>query len=419
MIKKLRRKFVAAVMGAAAAILLAVFAVLAASTETGMRRQTADLLEMSLNRGLHKGGYALNEEKDKPAVKDGPQDDPGRFRDRRPCFNALVREDGSVTLEDRAEVLLGDFDTEEIQQLARSVAFRKEDSGALSAYRLRYAKRAQENGVLVAFADVSQEYNNLMELIKNSLVIGALALLAIFGASARLARWAVRPVEKAWNQQKQFVGDASHELKTPLTVILSNADMILSHPEEPSGRWAENIKAEAQRMKDLTQELLSLARSDDDSRRPVLERTDLSYLVTDSALSFEPAAFESGRELISQVEPGLFVLGDPASLTQLCGILLDNAVKYASPSGKIRVTLEAAGKSARLSVANEGEPIPQEELSRLFERFYRADSSRHSEGYGLGLAIARRIAEVHRGKIWAQSGEGENAFIVLLPLEKR
>lgn len=423
MIQKLRRKFVAVVMGAAAVILLVVFAVLVVSTGSGMGRQTSERLEAALNAGMAPGegrfenGNKTGEPPDNKAFSENPKK-PGGFNQRFSCFTVLAKEDGTVTLEDHAAILFSDLGTEEIEELARTAAARPEDSGSLPAYRLSYAKRETPEGVLIAFADTSAEYGGLMELIKNSLIVGALTLLVVFGASVLLARWAVRPVEQAWNQQKQFVGDASHELKTPLTVILSNADMLLAHPNDGNTRWAENIKAEAQRMKALTQELLSLARSDDETRRPVMETVDLSYLVTDSVLSFEPAVFESGHELSYDVAPGLSLLGDAAGLSQLCGILLDNALKYASPGGAVRVKLEAAGKSVRLSVSNEGDPIPQQDLARIFERFYRADPSRHGEGHGLGLAIARRVAELHKGKIWAESGEGVNTFIVTLPCGK-
>lgn len=423
MIQKLRRKFVAVVVGAAAVILLVVFAVLAVSTGSGMRRQTSERLQAALSAGIAPGeGRFENGDKagEIPGNKGFLENSkkPGGLNQRFSCFTVLAKEDGTVTLEDHASILFNDLGTGEIEELARTVAAKPEDSGSLSAYRLSYAKRETPEGVLIAFADTSAEYGGLMELVKNSLIVGALTLLVVFGASILLARWAVRPVEQAWNQQKQFVGDASHELKTPLTVILSNADMLLAHPNNGNTRWAENIKAEAQRMKALTQELLSLARSDDETRRPVMETVDFSYLVTDSVLSFEPAAFESGHELSYDVAPGLFLPGDAAGLSQLCGILLDNALKYASPGGTVWVRLEAAGKSARLSVSNEGEPIPPQDLTRIFERFYRADPSRHGEGHGLGLAIARRVTELHKGKIWAESGEGVNTFTVALPCGK-
>ena len=434
MIQKLRRKFVAVVMGAAAVILLTVFAVLVISTETGMIRQSEAMLKTALEldlRDIRDGG---RKDKDTPRFEGveppdgqpmlgeqpvpGDQPAPGKLGQRQPYFLVLVQSDGTVDLGSRAEALLTDLNTEELEALALDVAGRQEDSGDLSAHRLRYAKRERPDGVLIAFADVSTEVRSLTELIKNSLIIGSLTLLVFFGASILLARWAVRPVETAWNQQKQFVADASHELKTPLTVILSNADMILTHPDESPDRWAQNILAEAQHMKGLTQDLLSLAHSEDSAYAPVMETVDFSYLVTDSVLSFEPAAFEQGHELLHEEEPGLLLLGDASGLSQLCGILLDNALKYSLPGGAVKVSLKGAGKLIRLSVSNEGAPIPEEDLTRIFERFYRSDPARHGEGYGLGLAIARRITEQHRGKIWAESSEGINTFTVTLPSAK-
>ena len=432
MIQKLRRKFVAIVMGAAAAILLTVFAMLVISTETGMIRQSETMLETALEIDQRGGDFR---DKDTPRFEDmeppagepvpdgkpgfGGQKGPGKWGQRQPYFLVLVQSDGTVDLGSRAEVLLTDFGTEELEALALEVAGYPGNSGNLSAYRLRYAKRERPEGVLIAFADTSAEFRSLTELVKNALIVGAVTLLAVFGASILLARWAVRPVEHAWKQQKQFVADASHELKTPLTVILSNADMILTHPNESPDRWARNILAEAQHMKGLTQDLLSLAQSESSEVALVMETVDFSYLVTDSVLSFEPAAFEQGHELLHEEEPGLLVTGDASSLSQLCGILLDNALKYSVPSGAVKVSLKGSGKLVRLSVSNEGEPIPPEDLTRIFERFYRRDPARHGEGCGLGLAIARRVTEQHRGKIWAESSEGINTFTVTLPSAKK
>ncbi len=438
MIRKLRRKFVLIVMGVATVILIGVFAILVVSTQSGLERQSQDMLTAALTGDNHHGGKqfreggdftpgeldpeALDENEAPPQFPEdlGPREDrmEGGFNGRSLVFTATVDASGAVTWEDRAQFLLGDSSTADLTSAAQAAAADPGESGVLADAQLRWKKRATEDGGwLIAFADTSQERTSFLELLKNSLILGALTLLVFFGASILLARWAVKPVETAWNQQKQFVGDASHELKTPLTVILSNADMILSHPGEDATRWTENIKAEGQRMKELVQQLLSLARSDDGTSQPVFETVDLSYLCTDSVLAFEPLAFEGGHELLDDIQPGVTLQGDKAGLTQLCGILLDNAQKYAAPGGKIWLTLESTGKAARLSVANEGEAIPQEDLTRIFERFYRADPSRHGEGHGLGLAIARRVTEQHRGKIWAESQEGVNTFRVTLPLK--
>lgn len=421
MIPKLRRKFVAVVMGAAAFLLLAVFVVLLVSTQTGMERQSMDLLRSALDSALRKDGFS----KQAPQLPDDPPtaENEGKnkkWNGRFHVFTALVDSSGNVTVPDKASFLQEELDAEAIEELVRTAAASDSHSGVLPSSHLRYLKRDTENGVAVAFADTTGESSAMAELVKNSLIVGLATLLVFFGASLLLARWAVRPVEKAWRQQKQFVGDASHELKTPLTVILSNADMLLSHPEEPPRRWAENIKAESVRMKHLTEELLSLARSEDTQRKPVLQRVDFSYLVTDSVLLFEASVFESGKTLSYDVEEGIHVVGDAPALSQLLGILLDNAVKYSPEGGTIALRLETAGRNARLSVSNTGQPIPDRDLPHIFERFYRGDPSRQSTGgHGLGLAIARSIVEAHKGKIWAECRNGLNIFTTLLPCEKK
>lgn len=421
MLKRLRRKFVAVVLGAAALLLLAVFLVLLFTTKAGLESQSRELLVMELERE----GYQRNQNFRKDSQRDRPWKEEPPRREWNPgvqdirffLFSALLDQEENVTLPDKGAFLLEELEEETVKELVR-LAARGEEFGVFPGYHLRYAKRQTEEGVRVAFADISAENAAIAQLIRNSLVIGLFTLLVFFGASLPLARWAVGPVERAWLRQKQFVGDASHELKTPLTVILSNADMLLTQPAQGQRRWAENIKAEALRMKSLTEELLSLAKLESGGAGFVSEKVDLSYLVTDSILLFEAAAFENGKHFSYQVADGIFVAGDPAALSRLAGILLDNALKYGREHSEIAVRLGAAskGRYALFSVASQGDAIPREELPRIFQRFYRRDPSREeTEGYGLGLAIAREITESHKGKIWAESENGVNTFSVLLP----
>ena len=241
--------------------------------------------------------------------------------------------------------------------------------------------------------------------------------------SALLSRWLVRPVEESWRRQQQFVADASHELKTPLTVLLADADILLSRPNdtiENQRRWVEHRRDEGLRMKGLVEDLLFLARGDAGERGRPKGRADLSQVCEECVMSFEPVAFEAGLMLESRVDPGVGVTGDGEELRRLCAILLDNACKYCQPGGTVRVTLEGGGAAA-LTVHNTGEPIPQEAQAHLFERFYRADAARSREkgGYGLGLSIAATIVERHGGKIAVHSVDGEGtAFSVTLSPEK-
>lgn len=260
----------------------------------------------------------------------------------------------------------------------------------------------------------------LREMMGSYLRIALAAFLLLLAVSAVLARWATAPVERAWGQQKQFLSDASHELKTPLTVILSNAELLSALPlEERPARWTDNILSESRQMKNLVEEMLTLARADHMSQPAVLAEVSLSDVAEDCALAFEPVAFEAGKPLEYQVAEGVTVLGDGDRLRRLVSILLDNAVKYGAEGGAISLALEKTERQARLAVSNPGEPIPAEQLSRLFERFYRADASRGEQGgFGLGLSIAAVIAQEHRGALKAESGRQGTRFVFTVPLRK-
>lgn len=295
-------------------------------------------------------------------------------------------------------------------------------SGELKDQNLRFLLQSDGLWTQAAFAGLSWEQDAVRRQVLTALMIFVPSLLGFFGVSLFLARWLVRPVEESWRRQRQFVADASHELKTPITVLLADADILLSHPEDTIGgqrRWVEHIRNEGLRMKELVAGLLFLAKEDGLGRsQQPRGRADLSGLCEECVMSFEPVAFEAGLTLNSGIDPGLFAAGSGEELRRLCAILLDNACKYAGPGGVVTVTL-SAGDRAALTVHNTGEPIPPEAQAHLFERFYRADAARSREngGYGLGLAIAAAIVERHRGKIFVRSGPGEGtAFTVALPL---
>lgn len=291
--------------------------------------------------------------------------------------------------------------------------------GVIEEYNLRYYRSETPMNRCLVFADISSERSTLDGLMRTCLLIGVLSFLLFLWGSILLSKWAVRPVERAWRQQRQFVADASHELKTPLTVIMTNAELAQSpdYSEESRRRFLTSILTMSQQMRGLIQQMLDLARADQAEVRSTFAPVDLSQLTADALLPFEPIFFEAGLTLTSEVAEGVRVNGDSGQLRQVLEALLDNAGKYARPGGAVRVTLRRQGKSrCRLIVSDEGDPIPQEALGELFKRFYRADPARSRTGsFGLGLAIAESIVTGHRGRIWAESREGVNSFHVELP----
>ena len=411
MIRKLRLKLVAICMAMVTAVLAAVFL----SVFFAMRQNVQDLSRQLLFRVAQESARSPGGQPDFGIAIDG-----GRTI-LLPYFTVNVYPSGGAYF---ADVTGGTYanldDSEELTAILQDCLGQAETEGFIQDYHLRYLRQDKGLYIRLAFVDASMERAVLQEMMGSYLVIGAAALLLLLGASILLARWATRPVEQAWRQQRQFLSDASHELKTPLTVILSNAELLETAqlPDRPA-RWADNIHTEARQMRSLVEEMLTLARADNMVRTAVLAEVPLSDIAAGCALAFEPVAFEAGKPLDYQITEGVAVLGDRDKLRQLISILLDNAIKYGAAGGTITLSLEKTDRQARLTVSNPGEPIPAEQLPRLFERFYRADASRGEQsGFGLGLPIAQTIAEEHRGTLKAESDAASTRFIFTMPLKK-
>lgn len=299
-----------------------------------------------------------------------------------------------------------------------------QDSGSSSSYPISWMRRDTSVGYRIALADTYSRDASLRSQAVADLVIFGVSMLALYAVVRLLASWALRPVEEAWNQQRRFVSDASHELKTPLAVILANTQILEDDPDMPAEarRWVLSTSEEASHMKVLVEDLLALARADEQTamggKSQVREGVDLSALVDSCALEFDAVAFERGCTIESDLTPGICVSGDAAQLERVVRILLDNATKYSETGTAVRVTLARDGRRARLAVSNRGEVIDPEDLEHLFDRFYRTDRARERQatgGFGLGLAIAKSLVEAHGGKISATStATGGTTFEVLL-----
>jgi len=291
--------------------------------------------------------------------------------------------------------------------------------GVIEEYNLRYYRVDTPLNRCLVFVDISSERATLDNLMKSSFLIGGISFLMFLGISILLSKWAVKPVDLAWKEQRQFVADASHELKTPLTVIMTNAELAQSpeYDDENKQRFINSILTMSRQMRGLIEQMLQLARADNSDSKEKLYILDFSKLVYDALLPFEPVFFERGLKLSVQIDKNIKVAGEEDQLYQLMNVLLDNAQKYSKTAGATWVTLRKQGKRrCLLVVANEGETISPEEAKIIFKRFYRGDQVRSRTGsFGLGLSIAESIVKRHRGKIWAEGREGINYFYVELP----
>lgn len=309
-------------------------------------------------------------------------------------------------------------DKELLKNLIDESLRHRRETGVVEEYKLRFCRVATPRGIFLVFSDMSSEISTLSNLIRTLLIIGLLSFLGFLAISIFLSKWAVRPVAAAWQRQKQFIADASHELKTPLTVIMTNAELLREQECTQADRsvFSQSILEMSRQMKLLVEKMLELAKSEADQTRQQVMPVDFSRLVLDETISFEGVFVEKGLTVESCVEPGITVSGNPQALQQLAGILLDNARKYSAPGGETMVRLFGTGHGkCHLRVSNPGAEIPPEELKKIFRRFYRLDQARSRDGsFGLGLSIAENIVTRHKGRIWAESAGGRNTFIVEL-----
>lgn len=406
MIKKLQFKFIAVIMTVITVQLVMLLTSLYVSSKVDFYQQSMKEIRTAL-----RDDYP-------PPKKPGSTNEVGKKLDT-PILVVNVTPAGEVrVLEDH----LPKVADEEAAELVAMVSDQKKKSGELTSLSLRYSRqKQQDNSVRYVFMDISVEQNALRSQLINSIAIGTLSFAAFLFAAYKISGWMIGPLEKSWDRQREFIADASHELKTPLTVILSNVNLLLDSPADKNSKEferLEHIQAESVRMKELVEQLLTLARSDSPAEMESYETLDFSYLVQSVLLRFEPIIFDLGKHLTYEIAESLSVSGNRNHLCQMLEIILDNACKYGESGGTIRVHLHQAGpRDVLLSVESTGKPIHKEELKRIFDRFHRTDPSRSQvRGYGLGLSIAASIVSAHSGRIWAESdGISANTFMVRLP----
>ncbi len=273
---------------------------------------------------------------------------------------------------------------------------------------LQYYVTEKEYGTLIVLTDKTSDQGLLNNLFQTTVIVGVLMLLVLLAALCILSRWITQPVRTSFERQKQFVSDAGHELKTPLTILSANADLL--QDEIGENRWLGYMQEQTSRMNQLVGDLLNLARMDNATQNFEMADFDLSTAVNATALPFEGQAFEMRKNLEIDIQPGVRYHGSEKHIRQLAAIFLDNAMKYSDENGTIKVTLLKRGENSILEFYNTGCEISQSESERIFERFYRGDKARKNagkSGYGLGLAIAKGIMDAHRIKIQVTCRQGE------------
>ena len=401
MIRKLRIKFICAIMVIVMVLLGSILGVVIHFTGQNMQMQSVSMMRTIAAAPFRQG------------IPGKPHDDQVRL----PFFTVQISSRGELIAASGGYFDL--TDREYLQEIVNSALRSDREIGELDEHDLRFLKSASPRGFTIVFSDTTTESSTLKHLFYSCLGIFLVAMVVFFGISILLSHWVIKPVATAWDQQRQFVADASHELKTPLSVIMANAELMQNEEtgEEERTAYSRNILNMTYQMRVLVENMLEMARVDSGTMKFVFSEVDFSQLVTDAALSFQLLYEEKGMGLRCAVPEGIVLRGSEQHLYQVMDVLLDNALKYSAPGGMVSVDVVITGRSCVLSVASPGEEVSKEELKKIFKRFYRADKARSMNGsYGLGLSIAESIVEAHKGKIWAESGNGYNTFFVQLTI---
>lgn len=398
MIYRLQRKFILICTASVLTVVFLVFGVILALNISSMNRNI-DILADRVSEGGGKFPKNFNENF-KPHKR--PVKEKGDFDFITPetpfatrHFTVLFDNEGNVT-QTNTEAIYSITDDTAVEY-AKKVIKNSDERGWLSNYR--YKVFSLESGTGVVFIDGSMSRSAFTQsiMIAGVVLLGcaALVLILIF----LLSKKAVKPIAESYEKQRQFITDANHELKTPLTLILANAE--IAEEELGKNEWLDDIKSEGQRMTELVNQLVALSRMDEENSKLNVVQIPFGELVFDTVSEFEALARGRGKELSVNIDRSIICMGDETLLHRLVGILLDNAVKYCDEGGEIKVNLEKRRRII-LSVENTYAAVGEIELNKLFDRFYRADKARKfTGGYGVGLSMAKAIAEKHKGEITA------------------
>ncbi len=413
MLRSLRIKFVIVIMCLVGAVLVSVLGGSFYSFWQTQRDMTEDALQRGLNGDLRQGPMIGDE-------RSGGQQGKANML----VITVDVSQDGMLLETNNAPVII---DSDILGDVLQEALSSNADRGNNEELHITWLRAQREDGSWrIVIADTSAAYYALRSLFVKDIVIIVLAMGVLLGISIGLSTWMLKPVEEAWNQQRRFVADASHELKTPLAVIIANTQILAKDPtiSEEGQRWVKSTADESTHMKNLVEELLELARTDESqvNAQGIMQSVDIDFseLVENSTLELDAIAFEHNCELQSEIEENIHVSGDPEWLGRLGKILIENAIKYSSAGSVVMVRLHKEGRKGYLAVNNHGQVIEPEDLAHVFDRFYRTDKARSRNaktgGFGLGLAIAKGIVTSHGGTISAASNATDGTtFTVMLP----
>lgn len=315
-------------------------------------------------------------------------------------FTVEIAEDRTITSVNVESIAA--ISNEEARAYAVELLEKGEESGYIDCYRYQWT------GEMYVFLNVERELNSFYNFLKVSVGTSIMGLCVFFLLVCISSKIVMRPVAESYAKQKRFITDASHEIKTPLTIIDANTEVI--EMMEGESEWTQSIRNQIKRLTELTNKLVFLSKMDEENLQLEKEWFSLSNMMEDVIAEYIPMVEVSGRELQKHIAGDIKYCGDEGNLRRMVALLLDNAMKYTDEKGKITVELSEKGKNKVLTFYNTVETIEKGSQMLLFERFYRPDASRNSStgGHGIGLSVVQAIAQAHKGKVEAYSKDGKS-----------
>lgn len=401
MIKKLRRKFIAVAMCCIIVVLGAIISIINTVNYISINQQADERLNMIAENG---GVFPKNDFKmDKHIPHDISPETPFEVR----YFTVRLHSDGTIVYINTGRIAA--VSTSTAAEYAQQLFDSDQKNGFIGDYKYTCVNIADD--VMYIFFDCGRELSTFYSFLFASVAVSVAGIVLVFVLVLIFSKIALKPVAESYEKQKRFITDAGHEIKTPLTIIDANTEVLEMINGE--SEWSESIKNQVKRLSSLTEKLVLLSKMDEEETVFQMSEFSLSDVVANTAQSFIAVAESKGKTFKVSIQENINYCGNETLICQLVSILLDNAMKYSNENGIVEISLKSNAKNKTLTVYNTTDSIQTGKLNFLFERFYRTDTSRNSEtgGHGIGLSVAKAIVNTHKGKITAFSSDGKSISV--------
>lgn len=405
MIKKLRRKFIWIAMCSMIFVLGTIVAVINVINYSKADEYSDKVISVLVD---NEGGFPQNFPM-RPGMGNNGMTPETPFEAR--FFTVMLNDNGEVIFSDTKQIAA--ITPQTAEKYAKNLYANGETVGMYDDYK--YRVKETDEGTLYIFLDCTREMNSFRNFLQISILISLGGLAVVFILIIIFSRIALKPVEESYQKQKHFITNASHDIKTPLTIINAGAEVIeLEHGE---GEWTKEIKKQTQRLTALTDKLVFLSRMEEENQKISMREFNLSELIEEAVAPYENMTKAKGFSFSFDCQSGIIYKGNEEMVSQAIALLMDNAMKYTNENGCITVSLKKTLKGIELRFKNTADSVKEGNNNEIFERFYRADKSRNSKtgGHGIGLSVVKAIVTAHKGKISAYSADGKSMeFLIVL-----